>query len=178
MPVMATKPHVPARKGTWTLPTRKATLPPLQESHAEEEDYPSFDMMPGGTVKRSLFAKIFSIKPLTRVIQTTLPEDRLHTELLELLRRWEGMGIGIAEVTEEQRTNSIRAKLQSHNTVGLKAMRFRIQIISIGTASSNAVFIQDKGTERPEASFFLFVDEWLTKLIRGGEFFHEGCTTS
>jgi hypothetical protein len=150
---MATKPHVPVRKGTWTLPTRKPTLPPLHESHAEEEDYPSFDM-PGGAVKRSLFAKIFSIKPLTQVIQTTLPADRLHTELIELLRRWEGMGIGIAQVTEEPRTNSIRAKLQSHNTVGLKAMRFRIQIVSIGTASSNAVFIQEKGTQRPEASSF------------------------
>jgi hypothetical protein len=26
---MATKPQAPARKATWTLPTRKPTLPPL-----------------------------------------------------------------------------------------------------------------------------------------------------
>jgi hypothetical protein len=144
---MATKWSPPVRKITWTLPTRKPTLPPLQESHAEEEDYPSFESQ-GGPVKRSLFAKIFSIKPLTRVIQTTIPGDGLYAELVELLRRWEGLGIGIGQITEHH-TKIIRAKLQSHNSVGLKALRFRIQITAIGTASSNAVFTQEKGNQPP-----------------------------
>ena len=147
MPIMATKPRVPSRKATWTLPTRKPTLPPLQESHAEAEDYPHFDGTGSteGPIKQSFFAKIFSIKPLSKVIQTTLPADRLRTELMELLKRWEGMGIGIAQVVEDPRSRIIRAKLQSHNSVGLKAMRFKIEIVSIRVHASNAVFSQEKG---------------------------------
>jgi hypothetical protein len=147
MPIMATKPRAPSRKPTWTLPTRKPTLPPLQESHAEAEDYPHFDGTGSteGAIKQSFFAKIFSIKPLSKVIQTTLPADRLRIELMELLKRWEGMGIGIAQVVEDPRSRFIRAKLQSHNSVGLKAMRFKIEIVSIRVHSSNAVFSQEKG---------------------------------
>ena len=58
------KPHVPPRKGTWSLPTRKPTLPPLQDSHAEVEDYPSFESQ--GPIKQSFFGKMFSIKPLSK----------------------------------------------------------------------------------------------------------------
>jgi len=147
MPVIETKPRGPSRKATWTLPTRKPTLPPLQESRAEEEDYPHFDGTGSseGPVKQSFFAKIFSIKPLSKVIQTTLAADRLRKELLELLKRWESMGIGIAQVVEDPRTRVIRAKLQSHNSVGLKAVRFKIEILSIRVHASNAVFSQEKG---------------------------------
>lgn len=152
MPVMETKPRAPSRKATWTLPTRKPTFPPLQESRAEEEDYPHFDGAGSteGPIKRSFLAKIFSIQPLSKVIQTTLPVDRLRTELLELLKRWEGMGIGIGQVVEDPRTRVIRAKLQSHNSVGLKAVRFKIEILSIRVHVSNAVFSQEKGSPNPE----------------------------
>jgi hypothetical protein len=148
MPVMATKPRGPSRKATWTLPTRKPTLPPLQESHAEAEDYPHFDGTGSseGPIKQSFFAKIFSIKPLSKVIQTTLPADRLRKELLHLLKRWEGMGIGIAQVVEDPRKRIIRAKLQSHNSIGLKAMRFKVEIVSIRVHASNAIFSQERGT--------------------------------
>jgi Fungal kinase associated-1 domain len=65
--------------------------------------------------------------------------------LVELLRRWESMGIGITSVVEDQRTHIIRAKLQSHNSVGLKSMRFRIEVVSVGGTAANAIFSQEKG---------------------------------
>lgn len=143
VPVMSTKPLPPGRKGTWSLPMRKPTLPPLQESNAEEEDYPAFESHE--PLKRSLLSRIFSIKPLSKVIRTTLPAERLRREILELLRRWESMGIGIAMVAEDSRTRVIRAKLQSHNSVGLKAMKFQVKVITIGPTTSNAIFSQEKG---------------------------------
>jgi hypothetical protein len=142
-PSADTKPRQPSRKGTWTLPTRKPTLPPLKEHQAEEEDYPIFESHE--PVKQSFFAKLFSIKPLSQIIQTTLSADRLRRELVELLQRWESMGIGVSNVIEDPRTQTIRAKLQSHNSVGLKAMRFRIQIVPVGATAANAVFTQEKG---------------------------------
>jgi Fungal kinase associated-1 domain len=145
MLVMEMKPRQLSRKGTWSLPLRKPTLPPLQEHHAEEEDYPVFDSNGVGAVKQSIFARIFSIKPLSQVIQTTLSADRLRKELVELLQRWESMGIGITKVVEDPRTQIVRAKLQSHNSVGLKAMKFRIQVVQIRTSAANAVFTQEKG---------------------------------
>lgn len=65
--------------------------------------------------------------------------------MVELLRRWESMGIGIANVIEDQRTHIIRAKLQSHNSVGLKSMRFRMEVVSVGETASNVIFSQEKG---------------------------------
>jgi hypothetical protein len=58
------------------------------------------------------------------------------------------MGIGIANVVEDPRTQTIRAKLQSHNSVGLKAMRFRIQMIPVRATAANALFTQEKGIPR------------------------------
>jgi hypothetical protein len=55
------------------------------------------------------------------------------------------MGIGVANVIEDPGTQTIRAKLQSHNSVGLKAMRFRIQIVVVRATAANAVFTQEKG---------------------------------
>jgi len=55
------------------------------------------------------------------------------------------MGIGIAMVAEDSRTRVIRAKLQSHNSVGLKAMKFQVKVITIGPTTSNAIFSQEKG---------------------------------
>jgi hypothetical protein len=144
-PVLEPKPK-PSRKATWSLPKRNPTLPPLQESHAEEEDYPVFESH--GPVKRSFFAKIFSIKPLAKVVQTTLPADKLRAEIFDLLCRWEKMGSGIVNVVLDPRTQTIRAKLSSHNSVGLKAMRFRIETTSV-TGGSNALFSQEKGIFPP-----------------------------
>lgn len=143
---METKPRAPTRKPTWTLAPKKPILPPLQESHAEEEDYPAFESQ--GPVKQSFFSKIFSIKPLSQRVQTILPAERLRAELLGMLRRWETMGIGITNVTEDPITHVIRAKLSSHNAVGLKAMRFRIQVVIQPNDHSNAMFFQEKGTKR------------------------------
>jgi hypothetical protein len=144
------KPNKPSRKTTWSLPKRNPTLPPLQESHAEEEDYPVFESH--GPVKRSFFSKIFSIKPLTKMVQTTLPGDQLRDEIFDLLCRWEKMGTGIVDVVLDPRTKIIRAKLSSHNSVGLKAMRFRIEVTPV-TGGSNALFSQEKGTFLPSNSW-------------------------
>jgi Fungal kinase associated-1 domain len=139
---LETKPK-PSRKATWSLPKRNPTLPPLQESHAEEEDYPVFESH--GPVKQSFFARIFSIKPLTKMVRTTLPAEKLRNEIFDLLCRWENMGTGIVNVILDPRTNILRAKLSSHNSVGLKAMRFKIEVASV-TGGSNAMFLQEKGT--------------------------------
>jgi hypothetical protein len=56
------------------------------------------------------------------------------------------MGIGITNVIEDPRTNIIRVKLQGHISIGLKAMRFRIQVLSTENASANAVIYKDKGS--------------------------------
>jgi len=141
---MATKPvRAPQRKPTWTLAPKKPILPPLQESHAEEEDYPAFESH--GEVKRSLFSKIFSIKPLSQKVQTTLPPEQLRAEILGMLQRWESMGIGITNVVEDPMTHVIRAKLSSTNSVGLKAMRFKIHVVPQPDNHSNAIFFQEKG---------------------------------
>ena len=140
---MATKLRPSARKGTWSLPIRKPSLPPLQESNAEEEDYPEFESH--APFKRSRPSRLFSIKYLSKVIQTTLLAEPLSSEILELLRRWESMHIGIAIVTEDSRTRVIRAKLHSQNAVGLKAMRLQVKVISVGPTTSNAIFSQQKG---------------------------------
>lgn len=140
-PILETKPK-PARKATWILSKRNPILPPLQESHAEEEDYPVFESH--GPVKQSFFSKIFSIKPLTKMVQTTLPAGQLRSEIFDLLSRWEKMGSGIVNVVLDPRTKIIRAKFSSHNSVGLKAMRFRIEVTPV-TGGSNAMFSQEKG---------------------------------
>jgi hypothetical protein len=54
------------------------------------------------------------------------------------------MGIGVTNVVKDDR-GIIRAKLQSHNSVGLKAMRFRIQVVPVSAGAANAVFTQEKG---------------------------------
>jgi len=142
-PILSTKPRAQARKPTWSLAPKKPILPPLQESHAEEEDYPVFESR--GEVKRSFFSKIFSIKPLSQKVQTTLPPERLRAEILGMLQRWESMGIGITNVVQDPGTHVIRAKLSSTNSVGLKAMRFRIQIVAQPNNHANAIFFQEKG---------------------------------
>jgi hypothetical protein len=140
---MATKPLGPQWKPTWTLAPKRPQLPPLQESYAEEEDYPAFESH--GEVKRSFFSKIFSIKPLSQKVQTTLTPERLRAEILGMLQRWESMGIGITNVAEDPITHIIRAKLSSTNSVGLKAMRFRIDVVSQPNNHSDAIFYQEKG---------------------------------
>ena len=55
------------------------------------------------------------------------------------------MGSGIINVGLDPRTKIIRAKLSSHNAVGLKAMRFQIEVTPV-TSGSNATFSQEKGT--------------------------------
>lgn len=183
MPVVETKPRRPSRKGTWSLPLRKPTLPPLQEHHAEEEDYPVFDSTGAGAIKQSLFARIFSIKPLSQVIQTTLSADRLRKELVELFQRWESMGIGIVNVVEDSRTQIIRARLQSHNSVGLKAIKFRIQVVQIRTTAANAVFTQEKGDFYQEeltigaGSSFMRVVQQVDAVLCGKGYLVSGSST-
>jgi hypothetical protein len=140
---MVIKRSASGRKGTWTLRTGNPTLPPLQEYRAEEEDYPAFESH--GPIKQSFLAKIFLIKPLSQVIQTILPPNRLRRELMELLLRWESMGIGIVNVGQDPRNQIIRAQLRSHNSVGLKAMRLRIEVTAGKNGGANALFSQERG---------------------------------
>jgi Fungal kinase associated-1 domain len=88
---------------------------------------------------------MLSIKPLSQLVQTTVGAERLRRELLNLLRRWESMDIGIVILASDS-DKIIRAKARSHNSVGLKAMRFKIEIIPVGINASNVLFSQERGT--------------------------------
>ena len=91
------------------------------------------------------------------MVQTTLPAEKLRNEIFDLLCRWEHMGTGIVNVIVDPATKIIRTKLSSHNSVGLKAMRFRIEVTSV-TGGSNAMFAQEKGTNPPSSMICPF--EW------------------
>ncbi|KAK3671517.1 serine/threonine-protein kinase gin4 [Recurvomyces mirabilis] len=98
--------------------------------------------------ERSWFARFFNIKPIAKVICFSIPRGRARQELVLLLRAWQEHGIRDLQYSRE--TNTISARVDRQNTLGIKPISFRIEMFVVlehgrKVGLSIARFVQVKG---------------------------------
>lgn len=158
---------------TANLAARRAAPPPprLEETAAAADDdddgyspprfpHPSTFSPSPVAVKQSFFARILGVKPANRVFHTTYNPAKLQREIGEALRRWERNDLGIKSVEDDRRTRTIRARLANRNALGLKAVRFKVEIRDAENGSQ-AIFSLEKGAN---SSFNRVADEYEQML--------------
>lgn len=96
--------------------------------------------------KQSFFARILGVKPVSRVVHTTYSPIKLHREIAEALTRWESHKLGVKLIEDNRHARVVRARVAKRNALGLKAIRFRIEIRDTENVGSQAIFHLEKGS--------------------------------
>ncbi|KAK5115137.1 hypothetical protein LTR62_001834 [Meristemomyces frigidus] len=98
--------------------------------------------------ERSWFARFFNIKPMTKVLCFSIPRGRARQELVLLLREWQRHGIRDLQYSCE--TNTISARVDKQNSLGIRPVAFRIEMFVVlehgrKVGLSIARFVQVRG---------------------------------
>lgn len=148
------------------LAARRAAPPPPKINIANDEastrvsppfPHPSTFSPSPVAVKQNFFARILGVKPVSRVVHTTYNPVKLQREIVEALERWKHHDLGIKAIEDDRRARVIRARLANRNALGLKAVRFRIEIRDGENNGSQAIFHLEKGSN---SSHNRVVDEY------------------
>ncbi|EPX74804.1 CAMK/CAMKL/GIN4 protein kinase Cdr2 [Schizosaccharomyces octosporus yFS286] len=95
--------------------------------------------------KRSFLRRLFSSEPSCKCIYTSLSAAELEYEVLEVLRRWQLLGVGIADIFYDAVSVSISARIKRQNSLNLKGLRFRVSVLA-EFFGSQAVFVLESGS--------------------------------
>ncbi|EEB08447.1 CAMK/CAMKL protein kinase Cdr2 [Schizosaccharomyces japonicus yFS275] len=95
--------------------------------------------------KKSFFRRLFSSGPSCKCVYTSLSSESLEREILEVLRRWQLLGVGIVDITYDSVSTSISARLKHQNTLQLKPLRFRVSVLD-EVFGSQAAFVLESGS--------------------------------
>ena len=126
----------------------------------------SNDAPPAQGPERSWFARFFNIKPAVHILCFNLPRGKARGELVILLREWQRHGIRDLQYSRE--TNTITARVDKDNALGIKPVTFRIELFvvlehGLKVGLSIARFVQVKGA----VSGFRKVLEVVDGVMRG-----------
>lgn len=133
---------------------RTAPAPPrlnIPKSRQSEESSPpfphpsTFNPSPVA-VKQSFFARMLGVKPVCRIVHTSYSPIKLQSEIAETLARWERNDLGAKLLEDNRHARIIRARLARRNALGLKPVRFRIELRDTENVGSQAVFHLEKGS--------------------------------
>lgn len=149
---------------------RAAPAPPRIDLPTEDEPagpsppfpHPSTFANSPGPVKQNFFARILGVKPVSRVVHTTYNPAKLQREIVECLNRWDRNDLGVRATEDDRRARVIRARVANRNVLGLKGVRFRIEIREDENNGSRAVFHLERGSN---SSHNRVVDEY-EQLLR------------
>ncbi|KAG5440253.1 hypothetical protein PCANB_001823 [Pneumocystis canis] len=94
--------------------------------------------------RQSFFAKVLNIKPNVKSLKTTLPFQHLYQEIVNNLKRWEHLGIGITDVRDNIQLHTVHANISNCNAMKLRAIKFRVEVLEQGNGSI-AQFFLEKG---------------------------------
>ncbi|EPY50926.1 CAMK/CAMKL/GIN4 protein kinase Cdr2 [Schizosaccharomyces cryophilus OY26] len=95
--------------------------------------------------KRSFLRRLFSSEPSCKCIYASLSAAELEYEILEVLRRWQLLGVGIADIFYDAVSVSISARIKRQNSLNLKGLRFRVSVLT-EYFGSQAVFVLESGS--------------------------------
>ncbi|KAI6881079.1 hypothetical protein KC334_g16674 [Hortaea werneckii] len=98
--------------------------------------------------ERSWFARFFHLKPAVKVLCFSIPRGRARQELVLLFKEWQRHGIRDLQYSRE--TNTITARVDKENTLGIKPVVFRVELFVVlmhgrQVGLSIARFVQVKG---------------------------------
>ncbi|KAI6968353.1 Pkinase-domain-containing protein [Hortaea werneckii] len=115
--------------------------------------------------ERSWFARFFHLKPAVKVLCFSIPRGRARQELVLLFKEWQRHGIRDLQYSRE--TNTITARVDKENTLGIKPVVFRVELFVVLmhgrlVGLSIARFVQVKGA----ASGFRKVIEVVDGVMR------------
>lgn len=153
-----------AARRTAPAPPRLNIASTQQQSHVSPPfPHPSTFNPSPVAVKQSFFARILGVKPVSRVVHTSYSPVKLQKEIAEALKRWERNDLGVRLVEDDRRSRVIRARLANRNALGLKAVRFRIEIRDDDNMGSQAIFHLERGSN---SSHNRVVDEY-EQILKG-----------
>ncbi|BFZ58611.1 serine/threonine-protein kinase gin4 [Savitreella phatthalungensis] len=151
-----------ARKVSPTsAPASSATTPPAHATLAARREAPAPPPLqiagePPQSPKLGFFARLLNFKPAPRSIHTRHSPNRLHREILDSLRRWEKAELGVRVVVDDRRNRIIRAQVGKRNALGLKSVRFRMEVLPDGKRAL-VIFTLERGAQ---SSFNRVVQEY------------------
>ena len=158
-------PPAPAPKRNWLDRTLSALKQPNLAARRSAPAPPPLTPPPDisttaehASPKQGFFARLLNFKPAQEYLRTTYSANRLHRELCDSIRRWEKAGLGVKLLEEDRRTRTLRAQVRSRNALGLRSVRFRVEVVyASDRKSSVATFVQERGAQ---SSFLRVVDEY------------------
>lgn len=154
------------RRSQSTAETTMMTNQSLDSLFSGSQATSSNDAPPAQGPERSWFARFFNIKPAVHILCFNLPRGKARGELVILLKEWQRHGIRDLQYSRE--TNTITARVDKDNALGIKPVTFRIELFvvlehGLKVGLSIARFVQVKGA----VSGFRKVLEVVDGVMRG-----------
>ncbi|KAK5064739.1 hypothetical protein LTR84_000573 [Exophiala bonariae] len=118
-------------------------------------------------INQNWFARLFNVRPATRVLCLVITKTRARRELLKILNHWHQYGL--RDVVTERRagTDIIRARLDAENYLSLKPVHFHAYLYSVLEHGRKANLSVIKLTqEKGAASTFVNIHEVLENNFR------------
>ncbi|EMR11473.1 hypothetical protein PNEG_00488 [Pneumocystis murina B123] len=114
----------------------------ISRSKGHKENKISNQKIVDSEIHQSFFAKVLNIKPSVKLLKTILPFEHLYQEIVNTLRRWEYLGIGITNVREDIQSYIVYANISNCNAMKLKAIKFHVQVLKEGNGSVVRFFLE------------------------------------
>lgn len=114
---------------------------------------------------RSWFARFLRLRPEHRVVCFSVPRGRARSEIYRLLREWQHHGI--RDLVYFPQDNSITARVDKTNALGIKPVSFRIELFVVLQNGKKAGLSLARWTQvRGAASSFRKVVEIAEKILK------------